>query len=462
MRVLKKSAACAVALAMVFAAVGCKNSDSKPDNKVTGSESVASAQTSQSDKSEDLSEQMISFFSSIGESINSGELSGAYEHFSQELKNSMPQELFAQTFEQTVSGLGEVHPWNGSVTLTDGRCELSFRYDVTDLVATLTFDRDNYREIKGIWLNYRYYPHSVDGVFSEKEITVGSGDGSVKGILTLPAQSEGKLPVAILIQGSGQSDMNEQVGQVYPFRDIAQGLASHGVASIRINKRFWEKPELAGNDITIYDETIDDISAAVAEVLSHEELDENKVFLIGHSLGAAEAPLIASRNDRVRGIVFLAGSPRHLADIITDQNRTALKAAGLTDEECNIQMAQVESIADTVKALEKDDGKTYFNAPASYWISLNEMYSGDPLSRLELPMLFLQGEEDFQTDPDKDFQAYKDIMAGRDNCSFISYPGLNHLFAPSDGQHNENEYLSPAAVDGKVIEDIADFILGIS
>ena len=60
----------------------------------------------------------------------------------------------------------------------------------------------------------------------------------LKGLLTLPAGS-GPFPALVLVHGSGSSNMDEKIGKLTPFRDIAQGLAARGIACIRYDKRSY-------------------------------------------------------------------------------------------------------------------------------------------------------------------------------------------------------------------------------
>ena len=73
-------------------------------------------------------------------------------------------------------------------------------------------------------------------------------------------------------------------------------------------------------------------------------------------------------------------------------------------------------------------------------------------------MLFLQGSADFQVFPDKDFTAWKEILSGKENCDFILYENLNHLFMTSNGKLDATEYSVAGTVDPQVIRDITEFI----
>ena len=76
-------------------------------------------------------------------------------------------------------------------------------------------------------------------MYSEK-ITVGAGtDYPLKGLLTFPDDLSGPVPAVVMVHGSGASNMDEKVMKLKPFKDLAEGLAEQGVASLRYDKRTY-------------------------------------------------------------------------------------------------------------------------------------------------------------------------------------------------------------------------------
>ena len=59
----------------------------------------------------------------------------------------------------------------------------------------------------------------------------------LNGLLTLPENITEPVPAVVFVHGSGSSNMDEKVGQLTPFKDLAEGLANKGIASIRYDKR---------------------------------------------------------------------------------------------------------------------------------------------------------------------------------------------------------------------------------
>ncbi|MBQ7903659.1 MAG: DUF3887 domain-containing protein [Oscillospiraceae bacterium] len=324
-------------------------------------------------------------------------------------------------------------------------------------IITLSFDSEG--KIRGIWFNFApedsvYQPIDTD-LLTEETVLIGEYD--IKGVVTTPDNME-NYPVVVLVQGSGQSDFDETIGANKPFRELAHGLAQKGIASIRINKRLYQKPALAHEQLTIWDEYMDDIYAAIDYAKAN--ISEN-VFVIGHSQGGMSAPKIALDND-LKGVVMMAGTIRGLEDVILDQNIAVLNAMDISDAEKQRQLKAVQDGVDAVKALTEATAEPVLGVPARYWLSMRDLDGENILkNRLTVPVLILQGEADFQVYMDKDFGYMQSVLGDKENIQFKSYPGLNHLFMPQSlpGVMDVTEYTAENHIPQYVIDDIAAFIL---
>ena len=157
-------------------------------------------------------------------------------------------------------------------------------------------------------------------VFRESDVRVVSGSVSLRGTLTLPL-GEGPFPAVVLLHGSGPQDRDETIGGLRPFQDLAQGLASRGIAVLRYEKRtkVYGKEMAAAGDITVKDEVLDDALAALGLLREAAGVDRRRLFVVGHSLGALLAPRIAVLDGAVAGVVLLASPSRLMSEVVRDQ-----------------------------------------------------------------------------------------------------------------------------------------------
>ncbi len=217
-------------------------------------------------------------------------------------------------------------------------------------------------------------PAYVDpGKFEEKEITFGAEPWTLPGTLTLP-KGAGPFPAVVLVHGSGPNDRDETIGPNKPFKDIAQGLASQGIAVLRYDKRTKVYPQemVKLKDPTVKEEAIDDAAAAVDFLRQQTQIDPKRVFVLGHSLGGTLAPRIAQANPNIAGMIIMAGATRPLEDLMLEQTRYILQSDGSLSTEDQAKIDQLQQQVDAVKALSagNSDSEGILGAPASYWIDL--------------------------------------------------------------------------------------------
>jgi dienelactone hydrolase len=302
--------------------------------------------------------------------------------------------------------------------------------------------------------------------FHERDFTVGGGEWRLPGTLTLPAETSGKpSPALVLVHGSGPNDRDQTLGAVKPFRDLAWGLATKGIAVLRYEKRTKEYAgRFMGPDkpkITVQEETIDDALSAVKQLRETEDIDAKRIFVLGISQGGTVAPRIGLADPQIAGLIILAGATRPLEDLIVDQTRYLLSLKGEPSPAEQDQLRELESAAARVKTLTPADAVSSSNllgAPVGYWLDLRAHDPVREAKSLKQPILILQGGRDYQV-TQTDFNQWKQGLGASPRVAFELYPQLNHLFVSGEGKSAPQEYEKPGHVSGTVIADIADWIL---
>ena len=291
----------------------------------------------------------------------------------------------------------------------------------------------------------------------------------LKGLLTLP-EGDGPFPAVVLVHGSGSSNMDEKVGKLTPFRDLAQGLAARGIAAIRYNKRSFTHGLKMVLDkkhpITVREETIEDALLAARLLRADRRIDSGRVFLMGHSMGGMLAPRIECEGGGFRGLILLAGSPRRLEEIMLDQMAEIMSASScLTKKLMAKQHAQFSRLFEGLYDLTDEEArqkKVGGGTTLYYFKEMGQPTVAQWLEKTNKPMLIMQGEKDFQVKAAVDFALYKDLLRQRENVTFRLYPGLNHCFVPArfDSIADAKKEFTPERHIGpQVLDDLANWIL---
>jgi uncharacterized protein len=299
-------------------------------------------------------------------------------------------------------------------------------------------------------------PYANESNFREGEVRVGEEPWVLPGTLSIPVGG-GRHPAVVLVHGSGPHDRNETVGGTKVFRDLAWGLASRGVAVLRYEKRTKVHGAKMGADVTVESEVIEDALAALELVRAHPAVDPQRVYVAGHSLGAQLAPEIARRDGRVAGAILLAATARPIGVVMEEQLEYL---AGLQQNAAPEAQTQLREALEQVRMLtsgEAADTQMVMGAPASYFRDLSARDGVAEALRLEIPILVLQGERDYQVTM-TDFGIWRDRLDARRRTTFRSFPALNHLFVAGEGPATPAEYAQPGFVAEEVVTTIAEWI----
>jgi len=311
-----------------------------------------------------------------------------------------------------------------------------------------------------------YNPPSYvnEGFFKEIDVTVGSDVWKLSDILTIP-KGTGPFTCVLLVHGSGPNDLDETIGPNKPFKDLAWGLASNGIAVLRYDKRtFAHSKELTQEIVqkmTVKEEVVDDAISALKLLEENDLINTNSVFVLGHSLGATLAPRINENHDKICGLIIMAGFTRPLEDVIFDQFNYIYSLSG------NLKAEQMEDLENLKQKVEHAKGELPettlstdlpLNIPVDYWKDLHNYDPLNTIKKLKSSVLILQGGRDYQVSSEKDFKEWKRVLNNNNRASFKLFPKLNHLFITGEGKSNPEEYLEEGHVDKEVIETISLWI----
>jgi dienelactone hydrolase len=405
-------------------------------------------------------------------SIVAREFAKVEEQFTSEMKAALPPGRLAAMWAMLLDQAG-AHKSCGTNarvrTIADKQmvitpCEferatidVQFAFDSAGRISGLVF-----RPSTSAAVPYTLPSYANPSSYVETATSVGSGEWALPATLTVPA-GDGLLPAVVLVHGSGPNDRDETVGANKPFKDLATGLASRGIAVLRYDKRtrVHGAKVAALTDFTVKQEVIEDVLAAVKVLRAQPRIDSARVFVLGHSLGGMLIPRIADADPTIAGFIVLAGAARPLDEAIVAQTRYLAAADGAISQEEQQGIDRAAALAESVRALTPEDaksGRMISGAPASYWLDLRGYDAPSAATRVKAPMLILQGERDYQVTPEE-FAKWKAVLGSRRDVVFHGYAALNHLFIAGTGPSLPAEYQVAGHVAEDVVRDIASWIL---
>jgi fermentation-respiration switch protein FrsA (DUF1100 family) len=173
-------------------------------------------------------------------------------------------------------------------------------------------------------------------------------------------------------------------------------------------------------------------------------------------------PKIGEQCQDAAGLISLAGAARPLEDITWEQLNYLYSQDGKISDDEKIALESIKKRIENIKSPELNKNTPtaeLITWPAEYWLSIRNYKPSETAKKLNIPMLILQGERDYQVTME-DFKIWKQSLCSKDNVTFINYPKLNHLFlqGTGEGKSTPQEYSLKQHIPEVVINDIANWI----
>jgi pimeloyl-ACP methyl ester carboxylesterase len=278
----------------------------------------------------------------------------------------------------------------------------------------------------------------------ERAVKFQSGRLDLAGTLSLP-DGEGPWPGVLLIPGSGQVDRNENARKlpIDAFREAAEYLAEHGIATLRYDKRGVGASEGDFYDTGFYDNVADAFSA-LAFLRSQGEIRPDLAFLLGHSEGALIATRLAGTGADVAGIILLAGPARPGEEVLKWQAQQAIKGMhGFSKGLINLLHIDVQKRMakqlDKIKRSTKNSYRKQLVARVNAkW--MREFMAYDPatdLPNIHVPVLAITGSKDIQVNP-ADLERMAELVP--DEIEVHEVPDVTHLLRAEPGEPTLSTY----------------------
>jgi hypothetical protein len=318
---------------------------------------------------------------------------------------------------------------------------------------------DSLNLVDGFWLDpvQRYSfpppPYALNTSFREEPVTIGDSV-RLPGTFTIP-NGPGPFASVVILHGAGPHDRDGTFLGNKMYRDLAQGLATRGVAVLRYEKRTRVlAASMVFSKLTIEQEVLDDARAAVHFLRSRPEVDTGRLSVVGHGIGGMMAPRLAAQHAGIKGIALMAAPARRLEDVLLDQfvfvsrNSDSLSAGQRSELE-----AQIRMVRDIQKR--RLAPKTMIaGIPASYYYALRGYDQLLVAAKRSIPILVLQGGKDFQT-PAGEFELWKRALARHASARFLFCEKCYHQFIETESAPGPKNYAEEGHVALDVVKELA-------
>lgn len=376
-----------------------------------------------------------------------------YLLFNAKMKEAVKLEGTKILISQLKSQLGSIVNTREVQSPAPDVMEFRIRFEKPLVDMALIIQNDS---ISGIWQRPM---ETIAGDSTSKatpdNFSVKNSHGNLYGTLTLPEVKE-KVPVVLMISGSGPTDRNMNQGQALKtnsFLMLAEALAENGIASVRYDKRGLGKSvDAIGPSTIVFDDFIEDARLFISKLQSDSRF--SSVIVLGHSEGSIIG-LAASLQVMPSAFISLSGPANSLLEVIRVQLKENIAAENL--EIANEVIDSLIAGQTVHQKLPLELSQLFQPSVQPYLISSSKYKPSTIISKLDMPVLIVGGDTDIQVSTHE-----ANLLAKSATKATIRViHQMNHVLkrAPLDRKQNLESYNNPdLPLHPKLVPILVEFI----
>lgn len=301
-------------------------------------------------------------------------------------------------------------------------------------------------------ISYRLGDACQEGIVRLKTET-----GIIEGTLLVP-DSEDKIPVALMIAGSGPTDRdgNQPAMMNDSLKMLTTDLLKSEVATLRYDKRGVGKSIDAGsNEANLrFEHYISDAEAWIDWL--DRDTRFSSVFVIGHSEGSLVGS-VAAQGKNVDGFISIAGPGRAMDKLLKDQLKFQPPEIWGRSLPIIDKLAQGETVRDIAPVFYP----LFRPSVQPYLISCMRYNPCREIAKLTIPVLIVQGTTDIQVG-----EADARLLAESNSKAELKMiAGMNHILKEADSNRMKNIQTynqTELPIKADVVEAIVGFVRKVS
>lgn len=308
----------------------------------------------------------------------------------------------------------------------------------------LTVQRDGILLEKNILLD-PYPKEQEPGLqFEYGSLTTAHGD-RVATLATKPVGATGKLPAVLFIQWLSCGPPEQYWVFKDGYTEMFHGISKGGYLFFRVTKPGVGDSE--GPDCADYgfNYELETYRAALRELKKRPDVDTNRIFLFGGSLGGSIAPIVA-QGQNVRGIIASGCFYKTWYEHILEIERRIATLNGDSPEEVNTKMRgwsafyamylnekktpeEIFAIRPDLRRLWNEPPQHQYGRPVSFYMELNEHNIPGYWAKLDVPTLVIYGAYDWIMSREDHQMIVEDLNKRHPGYGvYLEIPGMDHGF----------------------------------
>ncbi len=285
------------------------------------------------------------------------------------------------------------------------------------------------------------------------------------GAIGTAPSGDARAPVVILVSGPGPQDRDFTTYGVPIFGQLAGALSDAGYFVVRYDGRGVGRSGGRTENATLA-EYADDVVRVVSWVRKRDDVDDDRIAVVGYSESGPIAMLAAAREGRVKAVALLAAPGKNGRDVVAEQQVQLLSRLSISATERSTRTALQHRVAEaaiTGKGWETIPPEIKIEASAPWFKSWLLFDPAVAMRKLKQPILIVHGALDMET-PLAHADALELLSSRRNKIApthtrKVVVPGVNHLLVPAtSGEVAEYPKLSTLVVSPVVATTIAEWL----
>ncbi|RYZ95436.1 MAG: alpha/beta fold hydrolase, partial [Sphingobacteriaceae bacterium] len=377
-----------------------------------------------------------------------------YKKCSSETKAAFPVDQFKSGFSQLKTQLGNIVSTE-FVKYVAPVATYKTKFEKNEMLLDLAVNAQNQYLVLFFKNPEQKAGLTLDASLTETPYLIKTLSGNLSGTLVKPKNADAKVPLVLIIAGSGPTDRNgnnvsaKLMANTYAL--LANELGKKGIATLRYDKRgVGQSVSSTKESESRIDDMIEDAVVILNDV--NEKNEFSKLVILGHSEGSLVG-MLATNDVPVKGFISVAGAGEPADKLMTEQMKTQppLVADGFKRVVDSLRRGKLTPVIEP---------NLYRFARPSIQLYLMSWFRFDPareLKRLKMPILIAHGTTDLQLG----VQQAEKLKKAKSDAQLLIIPNMNHVLkeAPADAKLNMETYANPSLpIKPELITGIVDFV----
>lgn len=361
------------------------------------------------------------------EYYNKNQSDSLYRLFGKAIKATLPADKAGLFLSQLKGQFGDLK------TLEFASAELPITYYNADfekgkMVMTISLDEE--RKLNNLFFKPQTaFAKPVAEGLKESALSIKVDGGTLFGSVVMPEKANGKIPVVLIIAGSGATDRNGNSGKIInanAYYILANDLGKAGIATLRFDKRGVGQSYSSKQEADLrFDDYSNDAIAWIKQLKADSRF--SKVIVLGHSEGSLVG-MIAVEKEKVDAYISVAGPGDAIDKILKVQLKNE------PPQNYKIDAARVDSLSKGMMVKAGINNPMFRQSVQPYLISWMKYNPQTEIKKLKIPVLIVQGTHDIQVTVDD----AKKLKKANPAAQLALIDGMNHVFKPASEDRTKN------------------------